>query len=366
MMPLMRGLLKKLMANLLRGGAFLLLFFLSGCAKTGPASLAPYVIKKVTAAPIDLPVMIVHSAYGTKKVHPSIWNAKTLKFSEGMPQKVVVKKGESLFTLSKRYAVPLPLIIAKNKIKPPFSIYPGQVLTLVGPQVHIVQKGENLYEVAALHQVSLSALTRQNNLSNAQPLQTGQRLILPAPQAPILSDGPPSKVVPPKEIDIAHTPVGRVEPAPISDKPQISTEKKEISSAPWRLVDPVPRRAGTTFAWPVKGQLISRFGPKGAGLVNDGVNIAAAQGTPVRSAENGVVVYQGADIKSYGNLVLVKHEGGWMTAYAHLDKAGVEKGQIIKKQEILGYVGASGFVRHPQLHFELRKDGKPQDPLSYF
>src|SRR5207247_1943944 len=111
------------------------------------------VIKKVTVAPIQLPTMIIESKYGTRKVHPSVWNAKTLKFSDGMPQKVVVKKNDSLFAISKRYAVPLPMIIEKNRLTPPFSIYPGQTLILVGPKVHIVQKGENLYEIAQLHNV---------------------------------------------------------------------------------------------------------------------------------------------------------------------------------------------------------------------
>lgn len=365
MMQLMRGLLRKLMTEASKWGGLFLLFFLNGCNKTAPSSsLAPYVIKKVHSAPIELPVMTIYSVYGEKKVHPSIWNAKTLKFSEGMPQKITVQKGDSLFSISQKYAVPLPIIIEKNKIQPPFSIYPGQVLTLVGPKVHIVQKGENLYEIATLHQVSLSALTRQNNLPGAQPLETGQRLILPAPQAHALK--PVSRSVQPMHPMTNFVPSPPVESPPMLPTSPIVVKEKTSYQQSWEMKNSVPPRSGSKFAWPLKGQIISRFGPKSRGLVNDGINIAAPLGTPVHAAENGIVVYQGQDIKSYGNLVLVKHEGGWMTAYAHLEKIGVEKGRPIKKKEVLGYVGTSGFVKHPQLHFELRKEGKPQDPLSFF
>ncbi|OFW76784.1 MAG: hypothetical protein A2621_03165 [Alphaproteobacteria bacterium RIFCSPHIGHO2_01_FULL_41_14] len=331
---------KPLRASLLFG-----LFLLAGCLtkERSKPTMAPYVIKKVTSAPIELPVMIVYSTHGTKTVHPSVWNAKTLKFSGGMPQEVVVQKGDSLFTISQKYAVPLPLIIEKNKIKPPFAIRPGQTLILVGPQVHIAQKGEDLHKIAQLHQVSLSTLGRQNKLLGDQPLQPGQPLILPASQ----NLTPPSSLSSPKE-------EGFLPPL----RRKLSSEKHPL------LLSQTPRRSGSKFEWPVKGQLISKFGSKGQGLYNDGINIATTEGTKVRAAENGMVVYSGNDIKSYGNLILVKHGGGWMSAYAHLDKAVIQKGQVVKRHEVIGHVGMSGLVTHPQLHFELRKKGKPVDPLS--
>jgi murein DD-endopeptidase MepM/ murein hydrolase activator NlpD len=345
----MRGLLKKLIVKLQKFSLFFLLIILGGCDDSPLAmpQMAPYVIKKVKAAPIQLPIMIVHSEYGTKEVHPSVWNAKTLKFSEGIPQKIVVKKGESLFTLSKKYAVPLPLIIEKNHLKPPFFIYPGQTLVLVGPKVHIVQK-EDLYEIAALHNVSLSALTQQNNLPPGKPLQTGQKLILPAQQATVTSS---TLTTSPKSYK-----------SPIQAAPRAA---RPLSSSSSLMGMSLPKRTGNKFNWPVKGQVISGFGPKGHGLYNDGINISAPRGAKVQAAENGIVVYYGNDIKSYGNLVLVKHSDGWMTAYAHLDKIIVQKGQEIKRNDVLGHVGMSGFVQHPQLHFELRKNGRPQNPVSH-
>ncbi|MFN7662210.1 MAG: peptidoglycan DD-metalloendopeptidase family protein [Alphaproteobacteria bacterium] len=324
---------------------FFMMFFLGGCAKTPLPPMVPYVIKKVHSAPIELPTLIIQSSYGTKKVHPSIWNAKTLKFSGGMPQKIRVQKGDSVYSLSKKYAVPIPLIIEKNKLKAPFAIYPNQVLILVGPQVHIVEKGENLYEIALKHGVSLSALTGQNKISAQKPLQEGEKLILPAP--------PASSSLTPK----------------VSNSKDEDLEKHDSlnssSSAPSKGISAFLAQKIISFIEPVQGSVISKFGNKGRGLFNDGINIAAPFGTRVRSAENGLVVYEGSAIKSYGNLVLIKHANDWMTAYAHLNKIHVKKGQMIKKNDVIGDVGRSGFVEQPQLHFEIRKNGKPQDPLFY-
>lgn len=345
MMPPMPGLLKRLMAKAYLFIGLFIVFFLGGCAKTPLPPMAPYVIKKVHSAPIELPTLIIQSAYGTKKVHPSIWNAKTLKFSGGIPQKIRVQKGDSVYSLSKKYAVPIPLIIEKNKLKAPFAIYPNQVLTLVGPQVHIVEKGENLYEIALKHGVSLSTLTGQNKISAQKPLQAGEKLILPAP--------PASSVVP------------RVSNLKDEDLEQHNSLHPSSSSIPSKGISAFLTQKIINFIEPVQGSVISKFGNKGRGLFNDGINIAAPFGTHVRSAENGLVAYEGSAIKSYGNLVLIKHANGWMTAYAHLNKINVKKGQMIKKKDVIGDVGRSGFVEQPQLHFEIRKNGKPQDPLFY-
>lgn len=126
-----------------------------------------------------------------------------------------------------------------------------------------------------------------------------------------------------------------------------------------------PPRSGSKFSWPVKGKVLSRYGGKQGGLFNDGINIGVPEGTTVRAAENGVVAYVGHDLKGFGNLVLVKHEDGYMTAYAHLNKSLVERGTVLKKGQTLGTVGKTGSVSTPQIHFEVRKDGKPVDPSKY-
>jgi len=119
------------------------------------------------------------------------------------------------------------------------------------------------------------------------------------------------------------------------------------------------------FMRPVSGRVISSFGPKDGGLHNDGINIKAARGTPVRAAENGVVVYAGDDLEGYGNLILVRHQGNKMTAYAHLDKMLAQKGATVQRGESIGTVGSTGAVDTPQLHFEIREGSTPLNPDRY-
>ena len=114
--------------------------------------------------------------------------------------------------------------------------------------------------------------------------------------------------------------------------------------------------------WPLRGNVLSSFGPKPGGLQNDGINIAAARGAPVRAAENGIVVYAGNELKGFGNLLLVRHADGWMTAYAHLDEILVERGAAVQRGQSVAKVGQTGSVGSPQLHFEMRRAGRAVDP----
>lgn len=125
-----------------------------------------------------------------------------------------------------------------------------------------------------------------------------------------------------------------------------------------------PSRSGG-FAWPLAGRLVSKYGPKAGGLHNDGINIAAPKGTPVRVAENGVVAYAGNELRGFGNLLLVRHADGWMTAYAHLDRLLVGRGETVRQGETIATVGKTGAVDAPQLHFEIRRGSQAFDPLVY-
>jgi murein DD-endopeptidase MepM/ murein hydrolase activator NlpD len=124
-----------------------------------------------------------------------------------------------------------------------------------------------------------------------------------------------------------------------------------------------PKRVGR-FLVPVKGSIISGYGPKDGGLHNDGINIAAREGAPIRAAENGVVVYTGNELRGYGNLLLIRHSGGWVTAYAHTSKFLVKPGARVKQGEVVAEVGRTGNVDRPQLHFELRKGTRAVNPQS--
>jgi murein DD-endopeptidase MepM/ murein hydrolase activator NlpD len=139
----------------------------------------------------------------------------------------------------------------------------------------------------------------------------------------------------------------------------VPTPRVTQSALPPAAVSPNP-----AFVWPVNGKVISSFGTTNGGERNDGINIAAAQGTPIHAAAGGTVSYAGDELKDYGNLVLIKHADGYITAYAHADRLIVAKGETVTKGQVIGYAGHTGDVSTPQLHFEIRRGTQPVDPSS--
>jgi murein DD-endopeptidase MepM/ murein hydrolase activator NlpD len=128
---------------------------------------------------------------------------------------------------------------------------------------------------------------------------------------------------------------------------------------------PAPVGGAPAFAWPINGQVVSDFGSTANGGKNDGINIAASIGDPIRAAASGTVTYAGDELKNYGNLLLVKHSGGYTTAYAHAQRLLVSKGDFVARGQIIGYAGQTGDVSSPQLHFEIRQQTTPLNPRSY-
>jgi murein DD-endopeptidase MepM/ murein hydrolase activator NlpD len=126
-----------------------------------------------------------------------------------------------------------------------------------------------------------------------------------------------------------------------------------------------PAAGAPSFAWPVSGRVISDFGATASGGKNDGINIAASNGTPIHAAASGTVTYAGDELKNYGNLVLIKHAGGFTTAYAHADRLVVSRGDFVARGQVIGYAGETGDVSTPQLHFEIRSATTPVNPRSY-
>src|SRR5258706_6051455 len=125
-----------------------------------------------------------------------------------------------------------------------------------------------------------------------------------------------------------------------------------------------PPRAARSFLWPLRGRVLATYGERGGGLHNDGINIAAGKGTPVHAAENGVVAYAGNEIRGFGNLLLIKHADGFMTAYAHADTLAVQRGDVVRRGQVIARIGSSGNVAEPQLHFEVRRGAQAIDPQS--
>jgi murein DD-endopeptidase MepM/ murein hydrolase activator NlpD len=243
---------------------------------------------------------------------------------------------------------PAPVIepgpAAGRRTPPTPPATPGSVL---------VQSGDTLYAVARRVNQPIRALIDANGLVPPYRLVAGQSLRLPGPAAVATPPAAPAPVVAAAPAEAAPRRTG-VEAAPAEARPS--------APPPAPLPGPAsPGRPGR-FAWPVQGQVISAFGPKPGGLQNDGINIAAARGAPVRAAGHGVVVYAGNELRGFGNLLLVRHGDGWMSAYAHLDEMLVERGAEVQRGQQIGRVGQTGSVASPQLHFELRHDGRAVDP----
>jgi murein DD-endopeptidase MepM/ murein hydrolase activator NlpD len=190
----------------------------------------------------------------------------------------------------------------------------------------------------------------------------------PAAQASASAPASAAASVPAVAPTSEHAPQLAAIPAPATDavEPPPAAEPA-MAPAPHDTtpVGPPPPRAGKTFLWPLRGRVISTYGEQGQGLHNDGINIAAPRGTPIHAAENGVVAYAGNEIRGFGNLLLIRHAGGYMTAYAHADTLLVKRGDTVHRGQVIARVGATGSVTEPQLHFEIREGSQAVDPQRY-
>lgn len=252
-------------------------------------------------------------------------------------QVITVKKGTTLYAISRQTKVPVRTLIEANNLKPPYTLSIGQKIRVPSAKIHVVKKSETLYSISKKYGLTVSALSRQNNIKPPYTLSVGQQLMV--------SGG---------------------EVVEKTAKTFVRSTQKTTQKNPKKTVQKsvvVPK--GKTFAWPVKGKIISEYGAHGAGQYNDGINIAAKKGTSVLAAESGVVVYADDELKGYGNLVLIKHANGWITAYAHADKLFVKKGQKVNKKQKIATVGQTGNVKTPQLHFEVRYKTKVVNPKKY-
>jgi murein DD-endopeptidase MepM/ murein hydrolase activator NlpD len=153
----------------------------------------------------------------------------------------------------------------------------------------------------------------------------------------------------------------RPEPLGLTKPPPATAEAKPAT--PTAAVAASAR--GGSFAWPVRGRVLAGYGVGQNGTHNDGINIGAPRGTPVEAADGGVVAYAGNELRGYGNLILIKHPNGWISAYAHCEQILVKRGEKVARGQLIARVGATGNVTAPQLHFELRHGDKPVDPRTY-
>lgn len=277
-----------------------------------------------------------------------------------------VSNGDTVYSISKAYQLPMQDIIITNSLHAPYKLTSGYRLKLPPPREYKVKSGDSLRAIALQFDTSTSEIARLNKLYAPYSIRAGQVLRLPTPtqKAPVVATVPRTGQVE-QVAAVKPMAVEREVLSPKGGAVTPSVPRVEPVSAPTKIPDAPPRSGNGKFMWPVEGKVISSFGPKADGLHNDGINISAPKGTPVRAAENGVVVYSGSELKGYGNLVLVRHADQWMTAYAHLDKSLVKKGDTIKRGQSIGTVGSTGQVDTPQLHFEVRRGTDAKNPQVY-
>jgi murein DD-endopeptidase MepM/ murein hydrolase activator NlpD len=338
------------------------------------------------------------------------------------PRAHMVVAGDTVQSVAHRYGVDMSVLVRVNDLPPPYALRPGQRLILPAPiaggseppptplpvMAPVPPPSTRAVEIATLPPPAapppaappppaalpapappppaatpaVSAPPSPPPVTAAPAAPASAPAAAPAPPAKpaAAAEKPPPAVAPPSAAAAAapepvpapaaeRPPQVAVAPAPTSDAvaPPPAAAEPAVAPPPHDTtpVGPPPPRAGKTFLWPLRGRVISTYGELGQGLHNDGINIAAPRGTPVHAAENGVVAYAGNEIRGFGNLLLIRHAGGYMTAYAHADSLLVKRGDTVHRGQVIARVGATGSVTEPQLHFEIREGSQPVDPQRF-
>jgi murein DD-endopeptidase MepM/ murein hydrolase activator NlpD len=353
---------------MLRRSAVLGLAFLAGCAdRTAPP--APIELHTHAGPPVlSQPVPTVH------------------------PDRVTVASADTLYGLSRRYGLPIRAIIDANGLEPPYRLAAGSTLVLPQIRTHLVQSGDTLLSVARTNGVDMSSLAATNHLTPPFVIRTGETLILPSPVetasapapqpvASVALAAPAIQPPPAKPASVAEVPTPTEPPPPPQAKPAAPAAvaaaapdapppvpepkpAERLASLP-PPAPPAPQSATSNFIWPVHGRVIATYGNTAQGTHNDGIDIVAPAGTPVLAADGGEVAYAGNELRGYGNLILLKHDNGFITAYAHNATMLVKRGMRVARGQKIATVGATGAVDEPQLHFEIRRGTRALDPSGY-
>jgi len=309
---------------------------------------------------------------------------------------ITVAPGETLEMIARQHGVPVAAIMQANNITNPAMVHPGEHLVIpryrssaaaftppttriasttptmppAGPVgaprtalaptagVHVVAPGETLHSIARLYGKSVLVLAKANNIPPDTMVKVGERIIIPDVQP-----GQGAAMPPRAEAPVTPAAGPNLATAESPHSARMATSEPPAQESPVKTAEPAGELP--TFRWPVRGRIIAGFGPKPNGLQNDGINLAVPEGTPIKAAEDGVVAYAGNELKGYGNLVLVRHANGFVTAYAHASEILVKRGEAVKRGQVIAHSGQTGNVTSPQLHFEIRKGATPVDPAQY-
>lgn len=227
-----------------------------------------------------------------------------------------------------------------------------------GGRLHTVKPGETGIAIARAYGVEWSKVAAANGLKPPYVLEVGDKLLLPSATA--VAQMSVEERARAFTIQIDDLITGGEPAAPVVRAPAKPPAAKTPKPAPLVL----PTGTAPQFGWPVDGRILSGFGAKPGGRFNDGVNLKASAGAPVRAAGDGVVAYAGDAIPGFGNLLLLKHAGGWVTAYGHNEALLVARGKRVARGEVIARAGATGSVAEPQVHFEMRRGRTPVDPVK--
>jgi murein DD-endopeptidase MepM/ murein hydrolase activator NlpD len=304
---------------------------------------------------------------------------------------VTVGPGMTLYGIAKANHMTVQQLAQANSLKAPYTVSQGQQLRIPGAHVasmpgtvkpkavslveedqasapivqttkaggtYTVGSGDTLYSIGRKYGVAPFTIADLNKLPHNKALSLGQTLRIPAGAniAAAQTDASQEQA-PGEDVAISDTPAKK--PAALA-LPKDNAEEAVAQA-------PVAADAGSNLAlrWPLRGKVISGFGAKPNGLKNEGINIAVPEGTNIQAAEGGVVAYAGNELKGYGNLVLVRHPGGYVTAYAHASQLLVKRGDTVKRGDVIAKAGQTGAVQSPQLHFEVRKGATALDPNKF-
>jgi murein DD-endopeptidase MepM/ murein hydrolase activator NlpD len=263
------------------------------------------------------------------------------------PASHTVTSGETLAGVARRYGVTRQQLAGANQLQPTQSLRTGQVLRLPGAtRTAAAPAGQQLSVTPA----APAAAPATTPATPAARREQAQRAVAQAQATPAgrQADPQPTAAIPPVQPQPAAQPVSPA-PAPVAEAPA-------AAEAPARAASAEPQ-----FRWPVRGRVVTGFR---AGS-SDGIKLSVPQGTPIKAAEDGVVAYAGNELRGYGNLVLVRHANGYVTAYAHNSTIAVRRGEQVRRGQTIAAAGQTGNVSSPQLHFEIRRGATPVDPMAF-
>ena len=323
-------------------------------------------VEPVTLKPVSA---VYQSGKDNARVQPANYQASNNVAANS--RIVEVGKGDTVYALGRRYNVDPKAIITENNLRAPYHLEIGQKIRLPGAAApaqaatrdvqYRVEPGDTLYAISRKTGVSVALLAQANNLRPPYTLSPGQVVVAPGANVdaatPRLAEITPQGQPAPTQPTRSEAPqLAAATPAP-AETQDVADLAKQVSFAQ-------PSNPDALFVWPVRGAIVAEYGGGELGKRNDGINIAAPAGTPVRAAADGEVVYRGSELEGFGNLLLVKHADGFVTAYAHNSSMLVKKGEVVRKGQVIAKVGQTGAVTTPQLHFEIRQKLKSIDPVS--